>query len=105
MGTILSPVTLELITCAPSVGLREQPLTEHSAGHDLPEKVAQCCAQEPHLHDRSPVPTLFFHPTAVMLIFYVSPFALHLLNIQIMETRKHKNLLQKDINPRALADV
>jgi len=37
IGTILSPVTLGLITCAPSVALFEHPETEHSAGHDLPE--------------------------------------------------------------------
>lgn len=35
MGTIRSPVTAELMTCAPSVGVFEQSLTEQVAGHDV----------------------------------------------------------------------
>jgi hypothetical protein len=68
MGTIRSPVTSGLITCAPNVGALEQLLTEQLAGHGFFEKFTQCCFHVPHLQALSAVPTLFFQPVAGMFI-------------------------------------
>jgi len=73
IGTILSPITLGLVTCAPSVAGPVHPRTEHSAGHDTPpELLTQCCRHVPHLQDFVPVPPLFVHPVAGKVLIYVA---------------------------------
>ena len=70
IGTIRSPVTAELNTCAPSVGAFEQSFTEQVAGHVLLANLTQCSFHVPHLHPRVPVPVLFFHPDAGILTIF-----------------------------------
>ena len=74
MGTILSPDTASLKTCAPNVGASVHPLTEQVLGHDLPEKLSQCCFQLPHRQARTPVPFLFFHPVVGKIAISNHPF-------------------------------
>lgn len=69
MGTMRSPITSELMTCAPSVGVLEQSFTEHTAGHVFFANLIQWSFHVPHLHPRAAVPSLFFQPVAGMLIF------------------------------------
>ena len=52
------------MTCAPSVGVLEQSLTEQLVGQFFRDKFSQCCFHVPHLHALSAVPTLFFQPVA-----------------------------------------
>jgi len=73
-GAIFPPETLEFTICAPKVASLSQPAIEHFLGQDLPVAFIQCCFQDPHLHERFPVPALFFQPSAGNDIEYLPLF-------------------------------
>lgn len=72
IGTIFSPVTSGLYTCAPRVAVLLQPATEQVLGHGFPELLIQCCFHVPHEQERSDVPDLFFQPSQGNVISYTS---------------------------------
>lgn len=72
IGTIFSPVTSALYTCAPSVAALLHPATEQVLGQVFPELLIQCCFHVPHEQERSAVPDLFFQPTQGNVISFTS---------------------------------
>ena len=80
-------VHCKFIICASKVASLSKPAMKHFLGQDLPVAFIQCCFQDPHLHERFPVPVLFFQPSAGNDIEYLPLFVNSSQNSELIQNQ------------------